>query len=265
MDYPVKPRIFSGLLERCRKQPPWDLYWATCTPRQRKRSVWLDSYKYDNNYRSISRYNVKERQGLLDSLKCLFENERARKSWVCLRLDTSQTHVCFSRKWKMKDYSPIIMCITKRIDRLTMWILWQSWNRFILHQIHYEILETRKRQQEEEEAARLKSGSKYPPFVYNEQDFPSILEDLGSRYRSHDDERKRKRKQEEDGKYMWITSKGKHNLCVTPCTGHFLCLFFNLYVILLLWIYFWYWSPQKAAAIYPKNSKRQLGRILHLL
>lgn len=81
--------------------------------------------------------------------------------------------------------------------------------------MHYEILETKKRVQEEEEAARLKAGPKNPPFVYNEQDFPSILQDLGSRYRSHDEDRKKRRKQEEDGKYMWITSKGKHcSLCV---------------------------------------------------
>lgn len=81
--------------------------------------------------------------------------------------------------------------------------------------MHYEILETKKRQHEEEEVARLKLGPKCPQFVYNEQDFPSILQDLDSRYKNHDIEKKKRRRQEEDGKYMWITSKGKHNFCVT--------------------------------------------------
>ena len=98
----------------------------------------------------------------------------------------------------------------------------------MLHQMHYDILETRKRQQEEEEAARLKMGPKHPAFVYVEQDFPSILQDLGSRYRKNEEDRRKRRNQEEDGKYMWITSKGKHNSCVTFALGTILCLFFNL-------------------------------------
>ncbi|XP_033339230.2 PAN2-PAN3 deadenylation complex catalytic subunit PAN2 isoform X1 [Megalopta genalis] len=94
--------------------------------------------------------------------------------------------------------------------RICLLQLIQSWNRFILYQLHYELVETRKEQQDQDIAARLKSSPKYPSFVYNEQDFPSILQDIGTRYRCHDEERKRRRKQEEDGKYMWITSKEKN-------------------------------------------------------
>lgn len=90
--------------------------------------------------------------------------------------------------------------------------------------MHYDLLETRKRQQEEEEVARQKAGQNQKPFVYNEQDFPSIL--LGSRYKVQEEERKKRRKQEEDGKYMWITSKGKHNSSENSSSAHFLCLFF---------------------------------------
>lgn len=91
--------------------------------------------------------------------------------------------------------------------------------------MHYEILETRKRQQEEEEAARSKSGTIHAPFVYNEQDFPSILQDLGSRYKTNDVDKKKRRKQEEDGKYLWIAAKGKHNSCVNLSIEHIFLFF----------------------------------------
>ncbi|XP_046679027.1 PAN2-PAN3 deadenylation complex catalytic subunit PAN2-like isoform X1 [Homalodisca vitripennis] len=42
----------------------------------------------------------------------------------------------------------------------------QNWNRFILHQIHFELLEETKR--------REKENLKAPPFVYRDTDFPSI-------------------------------------------------------------------------------------------
>ena len=109
--------------------------------------------------------------------------------------------------------------------RVSLTRLIQSWYRFIIHHVHSEIFETKKRQQEEEEAERMRLAPKAPQFVYNEQDFPSIMRDLGARHKNHDVEKKKRRKQEEDGKYMWITTKGKHNFMCTHLGTFFVFIF----------------------------------------
>lgn len=66
--------------------------------------------------------------------------------------------------------------------------------------MHFEILETRKRNFENEKNKNSEKIPKQPDFVYKEQDFPSIIG--GETRRKHRD--KEDRHKEGDGKYMWI-------------------------------------------------------------
>lgn len=50
---------------------------------------------------------------------------------------------------------------------LNIYFIFQNWNRFMLHQMHVELVETKKKAEER----RLNRK----PFVFKEIDFPNIL------------------------------------------------------------------------------------------
>jgi len=61
----------------------------------------------------------------------------------------------------------------------------QNWSRFILHQIHFEILDAKKCQNYMDSIQSENMGPASAPFVYQEKDFPSIMGSGPTRSRNY--------------------------------------------------------------------------------
>jgi hypothetical protein len=63
--------------------------------------------------------------------------------------------------------------------------MFQNWSRFILHQIHFEILDAKKCQNYMDSIQSDSMGPASAPFVYQEKDFPSIMGSGNTRSRNY--------------------------------------------------------------------------------
>nr|CAI5826926.1 unnamed protein product [Callosobruchus analis] len=100
-------------------------------------------------------------------------------------------------------------------QKIELSALIQSWNRFMLHQIHVELIETKKKD-EEKKASRK-------PFVFKETDFPSISSDKGKKVNISATEvnmklEEEKREEDSDVSQLFGTKQLQMNCCLKCCT-----------------------------------------------
>lgn len=93
----------------------------------------------------------------------------------------------------------------------------QSWNRFILHQMHVELNDTRKYNEE-------KKGKPPKPFIYKEVDFPAISKEKNKNERKHSaaeitDELEEERREDISEISNLFGSKQVHKYCCLKCTN----------------------------------------------